>query len=281
MRIAVVGARGQLGAAVVQQCRNHEVVAFDRAGLDVTDEGQVRDTLGRTRPDAIINCVAYNEVDAAEDHPVEALQVNGIAVRSLARAAQDTGAALVHYSTDFVFDGTATQPYSEDDAPNPRSVYGASKLLGEWFAADAPRAYVLRVETLFGVASGHRDKGSVSAIVNTLRQGGTPRIFEDRTVSPTSVFDAARATTELLERRAAPGLYHCVNSGHGTWLELATEAARILKVPARFETVRFADVKLPAARPMYCALANRKMTSLGIPMPTWQNALARYIESPR
>ena len=110
--------------------------------------------------------------------------------------------------------------------------------------------YVLRVETLFGVASGHRDKGSVSAIVNTLRQGGTPRIFEDRTVSPTSVFDAARATTELLERRAAPGLYHCVNSGHGTWLELATEAARILKVPARFETVRFADVKLPAARPM-------------------------------
>jgi len=281
MRIAVVGARGQLGAAVVQQCRHHEVVAFDRAGLDVTDEGQVRDTLGRARPDAIINCVAYNEVDAAEDHPVEALQVNGIAVRSLARAAQDTGAALVHYSTDFVFDGTATQPYSEDDAPNPRSVYGASKLLGEWLAADAPRAYVLRVETLFGVAPGHRDKGSVSAIVNTLKTGGTPRVFEDRTVSPTSVFDAARATAELLERRAAPGLYHCVNTGHGTWLELATEAARILRVPARFETVRFADVKLPAARPMYCALANRKMTSLGIPMPTWQDALARYIESPR
>ena len=125
------------------------------------------------------------------------------------------------------------------------------------------------------------DKGSVAAIVNTLRQGGTPRVFEDRTVSPTSVFDAARATTELLERRAAPGLYHCVNTGHGTWLELATEAARILKVPARFEAVRFADVKLPAARPMYCALANRKMTSLGIEMPTWQDALARYINSPR
>ena len=280
MRIAVVGARGQLGAAVVHECSSvHEVTAFARADLDVTDDKAVASAMGRARPQVIINCAAYNDVDAAEDHPVDALNGNAFAVRLLARAASDHGAALVHYSTDFVFDGTASAPYTEEDLPNPRSVYAASKLLGEWFAADAPRAYVLRVESLFGrTPDGQPAKGSVAAILKTIVAGGEPRVFEDRTVSPTYVVDAARATRRLVEASAPAGVYHCVNSGRCTWLEFARELARQLGVDARLIPVRVADVPLRAKRPQYCALSNGKLASLGIVMPTWQDALARYLD---
>jgi len=279
MRIAVAGARGQLGAAVVDECRTaHEVLAFAHADLDVADDRAVAEAMDRARPEAIINCAAYNDVDGAEDHPLPALALNALAVRALARAAENHGAALVHYSTDFVFDGLNVVPYTENDRPNPRGVYAASKLLGEWFATDAPRAYVLRVESLFGRApGGNPAKGSVASIVNAMRAGREVRVFADRTVSPTYVIDAARATRELLERGAPSGLYHCVNSGCCTWLDLAREAARILGVDARLIPVNLAEVKLRVQRPRYCALSNQKLRSAGVAMPDWRDALARYL----
>lgn len=281
MRIVVVGARGQLAAAVVHACRErHEVLAWDRAALDITDGPAVASAIREARPDVIVNGAAYNAVDAAETHPVEALTLNAMAVRNLARAAADSGATLVHYGSDFVFDGRASRPYVEDDPANPRSAYAASKLLGEWFATDAPRAYVLRVESLFGVAPGAGPaKGSVASVVHALRAGTVATVFEDRTVSPTYVIDGARATLALVERDADPGVYHCVNSGQCTWHELALEAARILGVEPRLNVVRFADVHLPAARPQYCALSNTKLAAAGFAMPTWQDALARYLQS--
>jgi dTDP-4-dehydrorhamnose reductase len=238
--------------------------------------------MDRLRPDAIINCTGYNNVDEAEDHPVEALNLNAFAVRALARAAAELDAVLVHFSTDFVFDGTASTPYAEDDRPNPRSVYATSKLLGEWFAEDAPKRFVLRVESLFGRAPGGRPaKGSVAGIVNTLTAGGAPRVFEDRTISPTYVIDAAWATRRLLETPAAYGIYHCVNSGHATWLEFARELARQLDVEPRFVPVRLRDTPLKAERPLYCALANEKLAASGIAMPGWQDAVRRYSASLR
>jgi len=281
VRIAVIGARGQLAAAVIHACQaDHEIVAFAHADLDVTDDAAVADAMDRARPEAIVNGAAFTDVDAAEDHPIDALTINAFGVHALARAAQRLAAALVHYSTDFVFDGRVSQPYTENDRPNPRSVYAASKLLGEWFALDAPRAYVLRVETLFGRAPrGGPPKGSVATIVNTLVAGGTPAVFEDRTISPTYVIDAAQATKRLLELRAPGGLYHCVNSGSCTWLELSQELARLLGVEPRLRPTRMADVPMRAARPQYCALDNAKLRSLGIPMPSWQDALGRYISS--
>ena len=278
MRTVILGARGQLGAAMVHELSDHDVAPFDRAALDVSDPVNVAAEMARVRPDVIINCVAYNFVDAAEDHPVEALQNNALAVRTLARAAASGGATLVHFSSDFVFDGTATVPYAEDDRPNPRSVYAVSKLLGEWFAADVPRHYVLRVESLFGRAPhGGPAKGSVASILAALRTGQVARVIEDRTVSPSLVQDVTRATRQLLEGRAPAGIYHCVNSGCCTWLELAHEAARQMGVEPRLEPIRHADLKLKATRPQYCALSNDKLRSLGIVMPSWQDALARYL----
>jgi dTDP-4-dehydrorhamnose reductase len=279
MRVAVVGAGGHLGSAIVHEFqRAHEVTALDRAALDLTSASTVDEVIARLAPEVIVNCAAYNAVDAAEDAPVDALAVNAFGVRSLARAARGHGAVLVHYSTDFVFDGTADAPYAEGDEPNPRSVYAVSKLLGEWFAADIARAYVIRVESLFGrVPGARRSGGSLQAIVSTLAAGGAVRVFEDRTVSPTYVIDAARATRALVERQAPVGLYHCVNSGSATWADVAREAARLLGVEPRLNPVRLADVPLRATRPRYCALSNAKLAAAGIAMPTWQDALARDV----
>lgn len=283
MRVAVVGARGQLGAAIVDEfARGHEVAGLGRADLDINDPAAVDAGMARFEPDVIVNCAAYNAVDAAEDHPVDALQINALGVRTLARAATAQRAALVHYSSDFVFDGTAERPYTEEDRPNPRSVYAASKLLGEWFAACAPCAYVLRVESLFGrAASGPQAKGSIAAIVKTTLEGGEPKVFEDRTVSPTYVLDAARATRQLVESRAPAGLYHCVNTGHCTWLAFAREVADQLGIEPRLKPIRVRDIPMRAARPQYCALSNAKLASIGIVMPSWQDALRRYLEGLR
>ena len=285
MRIAVVGAEGQLGAAVVHECVHaggHEVIAFTHSMLDITSDHQAGTVLARAKADAIVNCAAYNDVDGAEDHAVDALTVNAFAVRALARAAAACGAALVHFSTDFVFDGGASRPYTETDTANPRGTYAASKLLGEWFAADAPRAYVLRVESLFGSVRGGRPaKGSVATITNAIQSGAEARVFEDRTISPTYVFDAAAATRQLLELRAPAGLYHCVNSGSCTWLDLARELAKQMGVEPKLTPVRMADAKLRAERPLYCVLSNAKLASVGVTMPDWRDAIARFVVSLR
>jgi dTDP-4-dehydrorhamnose reductase len=283
MRVIVVGARGQLGAAVVHEfAADHEVVSLARRDLDINDAAAVQALTARLAPDVVVNCAGYNAVDAAEDHPVEALRTNALAVRNLARAATAANTVLVHCSTDFVFDGSVARPHVEDDRPNPRSVYAASKLIGEWFASDVPRGYVLRVESLFGRApEGPPAKGSAETILAALRRGDAPRVFEDRTVSPTYVIDAARAMRALVERAVPAGLYHCVNSGSCSWLEFAVEAARVMQVEPNVERVRTEDVPMRAERPKYCALSNARLAAAGIPMPDWRDALQRYLDAVR
>jgi dTDP-4-dehydrorhamnose reductase len=280
MRIVVTGASGQLGAALVYEFgAAHEVTAFTRAQLDIGDDAAVAAALTRARPELILNAAALTDVDGAEDRVVEALNSNAFGVRGLAQAATVHGATLVHYSTDFVFDGHATTPYRETDAPNPQSVYATSKLLGEWFAKDAPLAYVLRVEGIFGTTPGAAPpKGSAVGILNSLRASGSAKVFVDRTITPSCVTDVARATRRLVELNAPAGLYHCVNSGVTTWMGFAEEMARLLRIDATLVPVRLADVKLRATRPVYCALSNEKLRSVGIDMPTWQDALRRYLQ---
>jgi dTDP-4-dehydrorhamnose reductase len=274
MRVMVTGAAGQLGSAFLQRWANHVLVALTRRDVDITDEAGVSRAVELARPDVIVNCAAYNDVDGAETDAPGALQGNAFGVRCLARAAQAAGAIFVHYSTDFVFDGAIDRPYVESDPPRPLGTYGSSKLLGEWFAAEVPHAYVLRVESLFG---GPRAKSSIDRILATLRAGTPTRVFVDRTVTPSYVDDVVTVTEELLSRRTAPGLYHCVNSGTTTWLGIATEAARILAAQAEIVAVSLADVQFVARRPQYCALSNQKLRDAGVVVPTWQDALGRYI----
>jgi dTDP-4-dehydrorhamnose reductase len=277
MRVLVTGARGQLAGAIVEEYSGGaEVLALSRAELDISDSAAVGRHVTSFRPTLVINCAAYNNVDGAEEDPVAALTANALGVRVLARAAAEHRATLVHYSTDFVFDGRTERPYTEDDAPNPLGVYGMSKLLGEWFALEAPGSFVLRVESLFG---GKPAKSSVDRIVDAIREGRESPVFIDRVVSPSYVADVTAATRVLVER-GQPGLYHCVGTGFCTWHELALEVARLMgrEREARLVPVSMRDVPMRVPRPKFAALANDKLAACA-PMPPWQDALSRYIRA--
>jgi dTDP-4-dehydrorhamnose reductase len=275
MRFLVTGAAGQLGSVIVEHFSSFgHVTPMTRTDLDIRCESDVVRAVGQARPDVIINCSGYNQVDLAEDEATQALDVNAFGVLNLARAARANGAVLVQYSTDFVFDGETSRPYTESDPPSPQNNYGRSKLLGEWLAADAPSHYVLRVESLFG---GRLAKSSVDRILDAIRRGEPTRVFVDRTVTPSYVVDVAEATARLLAIQPPAGVYHCVNSGITTWLGVALEAARLLGREPHLIPTHVASVSMPARRPKYCALSNEKLHGVGIDMPDWQEALARYV----
>ena len=277
-RVLVTGAAGRLGAMVVNAFQDCQVIALTRSSLDITDAGAVSRAVADMRPDVLINCAAFNDVDGAESAPLAALAVNAFAPRNLARAAAEAGALFVHYGTDFVFDGNASQPYDEAATPSPQSSYAASKLLGEWFALDVPRAYVLRVESLFGSAAHWTGRtGTFDTIVAGIEAGRDVRVFTDRIVSPSYVPDIAAATRHLVLTGAPTGLYHCVNAGQATWYEVAQAAAELLRVTPRLVPVSIGEVQMKARRPQFCALSPRKLAATGFAMPSWQDALQRWL----
>lgn len=277
----VTGSSGQLGTAIVSAFSGWQIAAHTHRTLDITDIHAVKRTVAEVQPQVIVNCVGFNLVDDAESRPLDAFAINAFAVRTLARAAEDNAAILVHYGSDFVFaglDGPDTPPYDESVPPSPRSVYAASKLVGEWLALESPRAYVLRVESLFGLpVDWNGRRGSLDTIVAGLEAGREIPVFTDRTVSPSYVVDVAAATRHLVEAAAPFGLYHCVNSGHASWYQVGIELARLLGVAARLKPTTTDQVRFAAARPRFCALSNRKLASAGFDMPTWQDAVQRWL----
>lgn len=275
MKVMVVGAAGQLGQAMVARLSGeHEVISCTRADVDITEHAALTRFVHAAQPRAVINCASYNNVDGAEQNQRQAFAVNAFAVRTLARAAEELDAVLFHYSTDFVFSGSAATAYTEEDAPEPQSVYAQSKLVGEWMAADWRRHYLVRVESLFGGSA----RSSVDRIVNAVRTGTEAPVFFDRVVSPSFIEDVADAAAHMLRAAVPFGLYHCVNSGQATWLELAHEIARVLDRPgAPLKPVSVDEVKLVAARPKFAALSNQKLAAAGYPMPTWQDAIGRHL----
>jgi dTDP-4-dehydrorhamnose reductase len=280
-RLLVTGSSGQLGTAILSAFSECHITAHRHGTLDITNIEVVKRAVAEARPNIIINCAAFNFVDDAESRPLDAFALNAFAVRTLARAAEEHGATLVHYGTDFVFAGLGgpdTEPYDESVAPSPRSVYAASKLVGEWLALESPRAYVLRVESLFGLPADWKGRrGSLDNIVAGLEAGREIPVFTDRTISPSYVVDVAAATRYLVDAGAPYGLYHCVNSGHASWYQVATEVATLLGVPARLKPITMEDAHFAAARPRFCALSNRKLAAAGFQMPAWQDALRRWL----
>jgi dTDP-4-dehydrorhamnose reductase len=274
--VLLFGAAGQLGRATAARLESRATVTpLARPDVDLTDARATRAAVIDRRPEVVINCAAYNNVDGAEGAAAAALTVNAMAVGTMARAAADVGAILVHYGSDFVFDGRAGVPYTEEDAPEPQSVYAQSKLLGEWLAADAPRHYVLRVESLFG---GPGARSSVDRIVAAVREGRETPVFVDRTTSPSYTEDVVEATWHLVTTGAPFGTYHCVNSGHAAWIEVGHEIARLLGRPSSsVKPVSVKDVVLKASRPLFAALSNEKLARAGFVMPAWQDALRRHL----
>ncbi len=276
-RIFVAGAGGQLGKVLVRDLqKGHEVFGLTRESLDVADRPAVRDRVVKLKPTVIVNCAAYNDVDGAEENPKAAFATNGLGVGALADAAAAADAVFIHFSSDFVFDGRASRPYTEKDLPNPLSFYGASKLLGDVLAPRAPKHWILRLESVFG---GEGRTSSIGKMADMLAKGEPVKAFYDRTVTPSYVEDVSRTVQKLLERKLPWGLYHCVSSGTATWHELAMELARMMGSKAAISAISMEKAGLKAPRPRYCALSNNRLADAGIELPDWRSTLYRFVES--
>jgi len=276
VKALVAGAQGQLGRDLVAVLGGEVAWAGGRAELDVTDGEAVWSTVVRVRPDVIFNGAAYNKVDGAETETGRALEVNALAPSMLARAAQEVGALLVHFSTDYVFDGRATAPYREDDCPQPLGAYGVSKLAGEKLVlASRAEHLIVRTSAIFG-RGGSRQKGGsfVERILEQARAGRPLRVVSDQTFSPTFSPDLAAGAVALV-RAGARGLIHVANQGSCTWHELASKGLALAGIQAPVAEITTAELKLAAKRPAYSVLDTGRYQSLGLPpLRPWADALA-------
>jgi dTDP-4-dehydrorhamnose reductase len=290
MKIVLLGSGGQLGRALegVLGCIAR-VTAFDHAALDLGDLETLRAALRSARPDVVVNAAAYTDVDAAEREEVTATRVNASAVAVLGDECRRLRAALVHYSTDFVFDGRAERPYREDDATAPLGAYGRTKLAGERALLDtAAPALVLRTAWVYS----RRARSFVSSILRLARERTELRVVADQAGSPTFASDLATATALLIYGvrhdpygaiDEARGLYHLAGGGAASRFELATAAIaldprknehRVLRV----EPIATADYPLPAPRPTFAPLDCQKaLERFGVALPDWKEALARAL----
>jgi dTDP-4-dehydrorhamnose reductase len=275
VRALVAGSRGQLGRELACLLGDDLAWAGDREEVDVTDAGAVGGLVERTGPDVVFNATAYNQVDRAEVEPAEALAVNALAPRWLATAARKQGALLVHFSTDYVFDGTAERPYREDDCPRPLGVYGVSKLAGERLVATVGGEHlVIRTSGLLGRGGSEQKGGSFAdRIVARARSGQPLRVVADQTFAPTCARDLAAATIALVGA-GARGLVHVTNGGSCSWHELAEATLALAGVDAVVEPIGASDLALPARRPAYSVLDTGRYEGLGLPpLRPWREAL--------
>jgi dTDP-4-dehydrorhamnose reductase len=279
LKALVTGAGGQLGAALGRALAPSGATLLERAGLDVRDAERVARTLREARPDVVFNASAYNAVDAAEQDPGAAFEVNALAVLHLGRACREAGALLLHFSTDYVFDGGDSAPIPEERCPRPLSVYGASKLAGEALAAASGAAHVVvRTSALFATG-GSRVKGGsfVERILERARSGQALRVVSDQVFAPTYAPDLARAAIALAES-GARGLFHVTNEGACSWHELAVAALEAAGLAAPVAPINASDLGAPAARPRYSVLDTSRYRALGLsPLRHWRDALREML----
>ena len=277
MKILLVGRNGQVGFDLAHRLpAMGELVAAGRQELDLADADAIRRAVREAKPGLIVNAAAYTAVDRAESEPEVAMLVNGIAPGVLAEEAKRLGALLVHYSTDYVFDGTKATAYGEDDAPNPMSAYGRSKLAGERAVRESGcRHLILRTSWVYGP----RGKNFYLTIAAKARAGERLRVVDDQRGVPTTSGFLADQTVELIGRRAE-GLLHLVPSGETTWFGFAREIVRISASRSEVEPIRSVELAAAARRPANSVLDNRKAAAvLGGALPHWQALLAGVRES--
>ncbi len=280
MRIAVLGAAGQLGRDLCPRLPG-EVLPLSRADIDLSQPNTIAPVLATIRPDVFINCAAYNFVDRAENEPEAAFAVNAWGVRELARVCAADRVKLVHFSTDYVFglDTARTLPFTEDDPPGPVNVYGVSKLAGEYFVRAAnPANLVIRTCGLYGVhGSGGKGGNFVETMLRFAEEGKPMRVVNDQRCTPSYTVDVAAATVALIGAEAG-GLFHITNADSCTWHEFATEIFRLAELKPDLTAIPSAEFPRPARRPAFSVLSCEKLASVGVPAPQpWPDALASYL----
>jgi dTDP-4-dehydrorhamnose reductase len=277
----VIGRAGQLGTELVSEftARGWKVVGFDRHSLNITDTEQVDKALTAAEPEVVLNAAAYNQVDVAEREPLAAYMVNGLAVRNLAIACRQLAAKLVHFSTDYVFDGMTTRPYHEADPTRPLSAYGVSKLAGETYArAYLDDALIVRTSGVFGPAGRFTARGNFVELMLRLAAGGQPiRVVEDHVASPTYAPELARLTADLVDKKAS-GIVHGGGETAISWYEYARLIFRQARLDPPLRPTNEREYRTEARRPRYSALENRRAAQLGIrPMRPLESCVADYL----
>jgi dTDP-4-dehydrorhamnose reductase len=279
-RAVVFGASGQLGVELVKElrARQYDVRGWERGQVDITDSGAVERALADFDAQVVFNSAAYNQVDVAEKEPQAAFLVNGLAVRNLALACRQVDARLIHFSTDYVFDGTARHPYVEEDPTHPLGAYAVSKLAGELYAqAYLDRALVVRTSGVFGPGGLDTARGNfVELMLRVARSSQPIRVVEDHVASPTFAPLLASRTIDLVEREQS-GVFHVGGGMPTSWFQFA----RMIFEAAGLQPVLVAtderEYRTPARRPRYSALSNAKMERVGLaPMPSLAEALRAY-----
>lgn len=278
-RVVVVGASGQLGTDLVGALADWDLVPLTHADLDICDFVYTRKVLKDAKPNIVINAAAFNRVDDCEEEVTKAFWVNAFAVRNLAQVCVDVNCALVHVSTDYVFDGRKGTPYTEGDPPNPLNVYGVSKVAGECFVRSiCPKHFVVRTSGLYGIA-GSRTKGGnfIETMIRLAEKEQAIRVVNDQVLMPTYTKDLAGKLKELVQTKAY-GLYHITNSGECSWYEFAQAIFDALGVNADLKRTTSAEFGAKARRPAYSVLAHAGLRQAGLDeLRPWAEALKGYI----
>lgn len=277
MRVAIIGATGQLGSDLVE-IFGEEAIPIDHNMIDIEDSSTVK-ILENLAPDVVINTAAYTRVDDAEVEVYKAFGVNAIGALNVAKTCNTMKAVNVYVSTDYVFDGNQKVPYTEHQMPNPVNVYGASKYAGEIFTRNYSSSYyIIRVASLYGRRGSRGKKGNfVDVMIQKAQRGESIQVVNDMYMSPTYTKDVAIMLKRFLEIMPEYGIYHMVNTGYCSWYELTQEIFRILNENVKITPISTNMLQRLAKRPLFSALENQKLEKLGLYMKSWREALSDYL----
>ncbi len=274
MKAMIVGATGLLGKALMREWAGDEVVGFGSTEVDIRDAGKVQEVVEKARPDWIVLAAAYTDVDGCESNPDLAFAVNRDGPVNVAEAAKRAGAKLLFLSSDYVFDGKNTSPYETEDVRNPQSVYGRSKAEAELRLLELlPQCCIARTSWLFGTGG----KCFPDTILKLATRRPALDVVNDQRGSPTYAVDLSRAIIGLC-RNEAGGIVHVTNAGNCSWFEFAREIVKGAGLVTEVRPVSSQQMPRPARRPAYSVLSPKSLHQYGISMPTWQDALRRYLE---
>lgn len=279
MNVVLLGGSGQLGTEIRARWVGDAILAPSHADLDILDAEAIARVVDLHHADLLVNCAAFHNVDACESQPTDAFAANAVAVDAMAAICRRRDVAFVTISTDYVFDGSKNTPYTEEDAPDPLSVYGISKLAGELLALRGDtKVYVIRTCGVYGAAASKSKGTFIDRVIRQALSGETTRVVSDVIVSPTYAGHLAEAIRALVASEE-DGLYHACNVGEISWYDYAKKALELAGVEGAIEPISASEWKAAARRPSYSALANRKLDELDIAMPDWEAGIDAYLRS--
>lgn len=278
MRIAIIGSNGQLGTDLLKVLQDsYDVIGLTHDKIEITDYSSCQ-VLKEYRPDIVINTAAFHKTDQCEDDPLKTFLVNAIGSRNIAVISNEINATTVFISTDYVFDGSKNEPYTEADIPNPINTYGISKLAGEFFTKQNAKHYIIRVASLFGVAGASGKGGNfVETMITKANKKETIAVVDDMWMSPTYTRDAAGVIREIIAKGLPFGIYHASNAGYCTWFQFAKEIFRLKGVDVSLTPVKTDQIRSKAKRPRFSALRSIELPKYGIQIRRWEEALRDYL----